>query len=595
MSSRPNMKEPEGGAREVSGTYPGSRGSLFPGNWDVDLFDAGPLGSVSGSIVCRATLSPEEVKMGGSGTDKVLRTAWLLFGCVTAALMLLALPSAVRAAHNAATTELVSLLPDGSHAQVGGRGWPNPVITGDGKRIFFVGGTPNGNGRQIFERSNGVTTLISTGPSPSGYSTICAPFTFGPCGFDISRDGSHVYFLTTESLVSEDQDDCSNGTFGDGGPGCTDLYERFGSATRLVSTGPTGGNGSFLVDLLGVSDDGTRAFFSTAERLVAADGDSSPDVYESVGDSLRLFPSEVAAEGDTSPIYIDRRGASPDASRVFFTTTQALVPEDTNNAADRYERTANGRVVLAPAAPTNGDATSANGKHVFFTTDKALVSSDTDSCPQYYEPPRGCFDVYERSGHTLKLISTGPFGGNGSFDADFNATSKDGKRVFFSTSEALVSSDTDACTQYFGPPGCGDIYERSGGKTTLVSTGPAGANGSYNVNFDRISDDGRRIIFDTSEPLVAADTDFCPESYEPQKGCPDIYERYKRTTILLSTGPSDPRTCHLYSDGHQSECPSFLTSSTDGRRIVFGTNEALTPADSGPYGFDIYVSSVGTP
>lgn len=571
--------------------------------------------------------------MGGARMGKVFRTAWLLSACVTTALTVLALPSAAPAAHNDRITELVSALPDGSPASVGGRVWPNPLMTEDGKRVFFLAGTSIG--RQIFERFNGTTTLISTGPSPQPGTTMCAPFSDAPCRFDFSRDGTHVFFVTMQPLVNEDSDTCVGV---DSGPGCSDLYERFRGATRLISKGPAGGGPFNVIDGPTVSEDGTRVFFSTQERLLDADADNTPDVYESVDGDLRLFPSAAAAVGETSPIGIDLQGAGRDASRVFFTTTQALVSEDTNNASDRYERTSDGRVVLA-----------ADEKQDFFTTDQALVSADTDSCPQYLRPTRGCYDVYERTGNTVKLISTGPNGGNGPFDAGIVGTSSDGKRVFFSTQESLISSDTDSCPQYSGPPQlCYDIYESSGGTPTLVSIGPSGGNGPFDVSFsaisnngkhiffttgeslvasdtdgrydvyersankttlvstgptvgngpydaflNRVSDDGGRVIFQTAESLVPADSDSCPSYDDPQQGCPDIYERFKGSTTLLSTGPSDTGNCDPSYEGQQSLCPTFLAASTDGTRVLFSNGPPLVPAAGDRFG--VYMSGVVKP
>ena len=74
----------------------------------------------------------------------------------------------------------------------------------------------------------------------------------------------------------------------------------------------------------------------------------------------------------------------------------------------------------------------------------------------------------------LELVSTGPAGGNGAADSEFGGASSDGARVFFDTDESLVSADTD--TQL-------DVYERSGGQTTLISTGPTGGNGDFAAGF----------------------------------------------------------------------------------------------------------------
>src|SRR4029453_12046633 len=102
-------------------------------------------------------------------------------------------------------------------------------------------------------------------------------------------------------------------------------------------------------------------------------------------------------------------------------------------------------------------ASSIDGSRVFFETEEALVASDSDTSQ----------DLYERAGGTTSLLSTGPTGGNGAFEALFSGASDGGTKVFFQTAEALTASDSDSPL---------DIYERSGGTTTLVSTGPSGGN-----------------------------------------------------------------------------------------------------------------------
>ena len=100
----------------------------------------------------------------------------------------------------------------------------------------------------------------------------------------------------------------------------------------------------------------------------------------------------------------------------------------------------------------------------------------------------------------LELVSTGPAGGNGAADSEFDAASSDGARVFFSTRESLVSADTD--TQF-------DAYERSGGQTTLISTGPTGGNGDFGTGVWDVSADGAHVFFGTREAMVSDDADRC--------------------------------------------------------------------------------------
>ena len=185
---------------------------------------------------------------------------------------------------------------------------------------------------------------------------------------------------------------------------------------------------------------------------------------------------------------------------------------DTDTSNDVYERTTTGtNLVSAPgngAFPATFVGNSGDGTRVFFETAESLAAGDTDTF----------VDVYERSGGTTTLVSTGT-PGNGSFDARFAGSSLDGTQVFFETREPLTGGDTDTAF---------DVYQRTGGTTTLLSTGPAGGNGAIDAGFAGASLDGERVIIETAESLVASDTDTVN----------DVYERWLNTTTHISTGPS---------------------------------------------------------
>jgi hypothetical protein len=153
--------------------------------------------------------------------------------------------------------------------------------------------------------------------------------------------------------------------------------------------------------------------------------------------------------------------------------------------------------------------------------------------------------------------------------------SADGTHVFFVTTGALLSSDTDNCPDIgIGSGGCRDVYERSGGVTKLVSTGPSSQNGDYEANFLDSSADGRRAFFQTGESLVAADQDACRSG----RGCLDIYERFADSTTLISTGPADSQN-GCSDDFFLPTCPKFIGQSDDGTLAYFIDYDPLVSAD----------------
>src|SRR5436190_1162356 len=107
------------------------------------------------------------------------------------------------------------------------------------------------------------------------------------------------------------------------------------------------------------------------------------------------------------------------------------------------------------------------------------------------------------------LAAGGPAGSSAVFDAFVDGVSADGSRVFFRTFEPMVSADTDMQM---------DTYERAGGQTTLLSTGPAGGNGADPAMFAAASKDGSRVFFETDESLVSGDTDAARDRYERARG-----------------------------------------------------------------------------
>jgi hypothetical protein len=156
-----------------------------------------------------------------------------------------------------------------------------------------------------------------------------------------------------------------------------------------------------------------------------------------------------------------------------------------------------------------------------------------------------CEDVYERSGGTTTLISDPP-GPGGNFDASFQGASSDGSHVFYGTSEPMVPGDTNAAR---------DIYERAGASTIRVSVGPSGGGGLTAYP----SRDGTRVVFSSPSKLLPEDID----------GVADLYERYAGQTFLITDFANTALGTNF----------NFVQSTPDKTHLYFESSAAWVPED----------------
>jgi len=413
-----------------------------------------------------------------------------------------------------------------------------------------------------------ITREVSIGPK-GGNDTL-------PAHFDgISADGNEVFFSTRESLVAEDTDHKE------------DVYVRILSENRtvLASQGDPScaaegcGNGetdsSFAFG--GVPAAGGKVFFTTSEQLNSADEDNSLDIY--VRD-LEAGTTELVSAGDSSCTVgscgngtqaASFRGTDEAGDKAYFVTTESLAEGDADGEeSDIYERDlTTGRTYLVsvpgncpstlPAGqncePSFGGA-SPDGSHVFFETNERISGEDEDNSQ----------DVYGWSGGAPVLESIGPDGGNGESIVTYAGTSGNGSTVYFQTSERLnTTEDTDSAE---------DVYQRSGGVTSLVSTGEEGkGNGGATATFSWASTaPGPQVaVFRTGEQLTSEDED----------NSQDVYERSGGVTKLVSIGPAG---------GNGEVDASFAGASEDGSKIFFVTTESLVPQDTDS-SLDVYMRS----
>ena len=403
----------------------------------------------------------------------------------------------------------------------------------------------------IYQRGGGVTSLISAAGAGATPPVEQASFVAS------SVDGTKVIFYTDENMVTADTD------------GLEDLYARSGGLTTLVSAPGAGASGppAPVVSSEGarsVSDSAGTVIFNTDEKLVGTDGDSLTDVYKNAA-GVTTMVSEPGTGAAAPAGFSEYLGMTPNGGKILFGTLERLVTADTDALFDVYERAVGftslisgaGAGATAPATHAFFAAVSADGNRIVFETEENLVAADTD----------GLNDVYVLFGGILTPVSvagTGAVAPAG--PSAFRGASADGTVVFFETGERLRGDDTDSA---------GDVYQRVGALTTLVSAAGAGATAPVDsAFFSGASTDGARVFFESEENLLGADSD----------GQSDVYERFGGATILASVpgmGAAPPATG-----------AEFGGSSADGSRVFFDTEERLVAADTDALS-DVYERSGG--
>ncbi len=342
----------------------------------------------------------------------------------------------------------------------------------------------------------------------------------------IAADGSRTLFSTSEALLSADTN------------GVSDVYarERDGSL-HLISSGKGAAPSLFAA----VSADGGRVIYTTTNRDLLSDTDSSSDLYERRRDgSLRQVSG---GNGAFSAFFV---AVSASGGDVIFASSEKLAG-DTDAQQDLFDRRADGtlrlvtpRTAAAVPIPSGPVALTDDGSTVFIRTAEALVAADRDAQPDVYGIPT--------AGGAYTLWTPG------TADAVTGFPDHAGRRVWFTTRSRLAKADTDAAL---------DVYARTAtGAIQLASGGAAGIDASLETALA----DGT-VLFTTSEKLLAADHDTTGV---------DLYERTGDGTLRLVSGGSE--------DGTDT---GLLGVNADGA-VAFHTDASLVPADGDGLD-DIYV------
>ena len=433
---------------------------------------------------------------------------------------------------------LVGILPNGDLAAnaAAARGatgisppYTHDAITDDGSRIFFTVRTaPSTPAKgELYVRKDGVTTeridaSERSVPDGSGPSAVFEAAT---------ADGRYVFFSSAERLT-EDDDNTDADLYR------SDLAAPAGARLTRLSVDEVPGDAHTppVVGVLGVSEDGQRAYFLARGRL-SADAPglavNTPGIYlwhegrlSYVGKLQTGNDLEQAGNGSPTWLFVPKLSrVTADGRFALFITSEGDQRArhdhgdcgvDPCREAYVFDAEANGgagAVVCVSCDPGGGPATG----DVSTTVDEAIGGSRPTS-------------------HLNRPLS------------------EDGRYAFFHTPERLAPEDGNDVSDAYQ-------YDLVTGEVALISTGDAGADPAY---FLDASASGRDVFFASRERLVGWDTDVSydiydarigggfPEPVRPVAGCADDACQGTRSqaptrrspTSVTFEGPGNVRAHH---------------------------------------------------
>jgi hypothetical protein len=303
-----------------------------------------------------------------------------------------------------------------------------------------------------------------------------------------------------------------------------------GDASQTVDLTP-GVTSGVLYD--GMTSDGSKVFFSTADQLVGSDSDSSIDIYQADlssggAPSLSLVSTGTGGAGNSdacNPLansqgphwnsagpsagcgalaFAGSAGVAAGDGTIFFLSPETLDGGGTPGAPNLFVRrpgsAPNFVTTLEPDDPAILHAVADNETHRF--SDFQVTSSGTDAVfgtrmriadfdnLEHLEIYR--YDTGTESLDCVSCAMTGAASVNDAPLSSYGSNLTSDGRVFFTSSEQLVLRDTNHGK---------DAYEWDRGVVDLVSTGTD----STDSGFLSVSADGLNAYFFTRSVLVPQD------------------------------------------------------------------------------------------
>ncbi len=439
------------------------------------------------------------------------------------------------------------------------------AISEDGGHALFVAkaklteDAAAGNKPQIYDRHEGKLAPVSV--LPGGEATAGNGVSVGSSAGSsaVSADGSRVYWTAPTGKLYLRLHPVQGIVEGE----CTSAEV---ACTLPVSTGV--GSGIFW----GAAADGSKAIYSEGAPAKA--------------DLFKFNLKEAQAEGPGARRLIAHdvkgvMGASKDLSRVYFVSRADLTPGQTNSAGAKAQA-GQPNAYLDEEGTLSFIATLAEGDVGAPEPGTVAVAYDLTAGP-YERATRVSAD-----GSRIVFDSRAELSGYDNADAKSGAASVE-VYSYGATSGKLscVSCNPSGARPAGGrelPPPYGHI---SGARPTKVTTAAWIPTWEHRLHASNVlSEDGKRVFFNSNDALIPRDTNGAPDVYEWEAagtgGCDSADASYF---------PQNDGCLYLISSGQSPDESEFWEASPDGEDVFFTTSTSLLSQDPGSV--DLYDARVG--
>jgi hypothetical protein len=525
-------------------------------------------------------------------------------------------PGLLTAVYEAFSSELTVGILDAGHGEV------NPLLAeapGGGYNVLYTRENATKRSRSLF-------TTTPPDRSPEEFKTYEGN---GEAQGELSYAGSsadlgHLLFEANDALTAGAVD---------GGAEANNLYDSVAGTLYLVNVLPNGSseaNATFGAPRFTEEEGGEeRHDMSDFSHVISADGSrifwtdlNTGDLYMRENDTQPQSPlggkGECTVPGDACTVLISEGGrfwtASADGSRVFYTKGDLY----------EYAVTSGTTTDLAPGGEVEGvTGVSEDGEYVYFVGRAVLASGASKGQSNLYLRHDGVTTFIatlaapntfpEESGgdQGLQPFTVSGAGHFGDWQPDVGhrmaAVSANGRTITFTSTANPTGYDnsysferrgeivTLHATEVF-------VYEADTGRLSCVSCDPSGAplpvtteaqaaemhgvGGYLPASFSDtyqprvVSEEGGRVFFNSTQPLVSQDTNGRVDAYE--------WERDGMGSCQQGGG-----CVYLLSGGTSTDDSFFFDASANGDDAFIETRAQLVPEDQNKESFEVYDVRVG--